>query len=198
MCWQCDHPEATWHDYLAHLRELLQRHCWIVQGVQRERSRAPYAYTVGLIAHGRPELVVTGLPYDRAADLLNGVAEHLLHAAAPRAGEVLPLRGGPVIEIVQVAEPGVHLPVAAAINGAGFTALQLVYADDRGHWPWDAGFRGGRGGQPVLGARYASRAGTCGTDVQDSGGGVQAGPDGGAVALSKADGGRRSGKRRGT
>jgi hypothetical protein len=31
--------------------------------------------------------------------------------------------------------------------------LQLVYADDRGHWPWDTGFRGGRGGQPVLGAR---------------------------------------------
>jgi hypothetical protein len=188
VCWQCDHPEATWHDYLAHLRELLQRHCWIVQGVQRERNRAPYAYTVGLIAHGRPELVVTGLPYDRAADLLNAVAEHLLHAAAPRAGELLPLRGGPEIEIVQVAEPGVHLPVAAAINGAGFTALQLVYADDRGHWPWDAGFRGGRGGQPVLGARYASGRGTSGAG----------GPDGGAVALGKADGGRRSGKRRGT
>jgi hypothetical protein len=188
MCWQCDHPGATWHDYLAHLRELLQRHCWIVQGVQRERNRAPYAYTVGLSAHGRPELVVTGLPYDRAVDLLNAVAEHALHADAPAAGEVIPLRGGPVIEIVQVAEPSVHLPVAAAINGRGFTALQLVYADDRGHWPWGAGFRGGHGGQPVLGARDASRGGAGGDRVLD----------GGAVALGKADGGRRGGKRRGT
>ena len=131
MCWECDHPGATWHDYLAHLRELLQRHCWIVQGVQRERHRPPYAYTVGLTAHGQPELVATGLPYDRAVDLLNGVAEHVLHAAAPRAGEVIPLRGGPVIEIVRVAAPSVHLPVAAAINGPGFGALQLVYTDDR-------------------------------------------------------------------
>ena len=156
MCWQCDHPGASWNDYLAHLRELLQRHCWIVQGVQRERYRAAYAYTVGLTAHGQPELVVTGMPYHRAAEVLNSVAEHVLHADAPRVGEVMPLRGGPVIEIVRVAEPSVHLSVAAAINGSGFAALQLVYADDRGHWPWDTGFRGGRGGQPVLGAREAS------------------------------------------
>ena len=162
MCWQCDHPGATWQDYLEHLRELLEQHCWIVQGVQRERHRPPYAYTVGLTAHGRPELVVTGLPYDRAVDLLNGVAEHVRHADAPRAGEVIPLRDGPVIEIVRVAEPSVHLSVAAAINGPGFAALQLVYADDRGHWPWDVGFRGGRGGQPVLGAREAAGAGAGG------------------------------------
>ena len=161
MCWQCDHPGATWHDYLEHLRELLEEHCWIVQGVQRERHRPPYAYTVGLAAHGRPELVVTGMPYDRAVELLNSVAEHVAHASAPQPGEVLPLPGGPVIEIVRVTEPAVHLAVAAALNGPQFTALQLVYADDRGHWPWDAGFRGGKGGQPVLGARTAvgSRAG---------------------------------------
>lgn len=155
MCWQCDHPGATWQDYLEHLRGLLELHCWVVQGVQRERQRPPYAYTVGLPRHQRPELVVTGLPYDRAVDLLSRTAEHVLHANAPRPGEVLSILGGPTIEIVRVAEPAVHLAVAAAINGPGFSALQLVYADDRGHWPWDADFGGGRGGQPVLGARHA-------------------------------------------
>ncbi|HXT91005.1 MAG TPA: DUF4262 domain-containing protein [Trebonia sp.] len=160
MCWQCDHPGATWQDYLDHLRELLEEHCWIVQGVQRERRRPPYAYTVGLAAHGRPELVVTGMPYDRAVDLLNGVAGHVLHGDPPGPGEVLPLRGGPVVEIVRVTEPSVHLAVAAALNGPQFVALQLVYADDRGRWPWESGFRGGRGGQPVLGARTAVAART--------------------------------------
>jgi len=153
MCWQCDHPEATWQNYVEHLRGLLEQHRWVVQGVQRERRRPPYAYTVGLPRHQRPELVVTGLPYDRAVDLLNSVAEHVVHAEAPLPGEVIPLRGGPVVEIVRVAEPAIHLRVAATLNGPGFTALQLVYADDQGHWPWDTGFRGGRGGQPVLGAR---------------------------------------------
>lgn len=153
MCWQCDHPEASWLDYLEHLRELLDKHRWVVQGVQREGHRPPYAYTVGLAGHRRPELVVTGLPYHRAADLLNRAAGRVLEDGAPRPGAAVPLPGGPVLEVVRVAEPGVHLAAAAAINGPGFRALQLVYADERGHWPWEAGFRGGRGGQPVLGAR---------------------------------------------
>jgi Domain of unknown function (DUF4262) len=157
MCWQCDHPGASWQDYLDHLRELLERHCWIVQGVQRGRHRASYAYTIGLAGHDRPELVVTGMPYHRAVALLNAVAGHVVHAEAPRPGEVVRLRGGPVIEIVRVAEPGAHLAVAAALNGPSFSALQLVYPDDRGRWPWDVGFRGGRGGQPVLGARATRR-----------------------------------------
>ena len=154
MCWQCDHPGANWQDYLAHLRELLDQHCWVVQGVQRQRQRPSYAYTIGLAAHDRPELVVTGLPYDQAADLLNDFAELVLDApAAPQPGELVGLPGGPVAELVRVAEPGVHLAVAAALNGSQFAALQLVYADDRGCWPWEAGFRGGLGGQPVLGGR---------------------------------------------
>jgi len=47
---------------------------------------------------------------------------------------------------------------AVELFGPQITALQLVYADDRGHWPWDMGGRGGRGGQPVLGARARQRA----------------------------------------
>jgi hypothetical protein len=74
-------------------------------------------------------------------------------ADPPTAGEQVPLIDGPLIEIVEVAEPAVHLPVAAELGGGQLTALQLVYADDRGHRPWDRGFRAGRGGQPVLGAR---------------------------------------------
>jgi hypothetical protein len=153
MCWQCDNPGATWPDYLAHLRGLLEQHCWVVQGVQRERRRPPYAYTVGLAGHDRPELVVTGLPYDRAAALLNGIAGQFLETGPPAPGDLVPLPGGQRAEIVRVAEPAVHLVVAAALGAPGFSALQLVYADDQGRWPWDQDFRGGRGGQPVLGGR---------------------------------------------
>lgn len=152
MCYECDHPGANWQDYVAHLRGLLDKRRWIVQGVRR-KGRPPYAYTIGLPRHQRPELVVTGLPHGQAVDLLDRVAGQIVHADAPQPGDVLSLPGGPAIEVVRVAEPGIHLKVAAAINGLGFTALQLVYADDQGHWPWDNGFRGGQGGQPVLGAR---------------------------------------------
>jgi len=147
----------TWQDYLAHVQEMIDCHGWAVQGVQRDRSHPPWAYTVGLTPNGKPELVVTGLPLTRATQLLNDVASHVLHAEAPRPGEVVPLIGGPVIEIVEVTVPNAHLAVAVEFYGPGIKALQLVHADDRGHWPWEVGYRGVRGGQPVLGVRASRR-----------------------------------------
>lgn len=158
MCWVCDHPEATRQDRLEYVRELLEAYCWIVIGVRRERYRPPYSYTVGLTDHGKPELVLTGLPQHPAADLLNDAAARALQADVPSPGESMPLAAGPLVEVVQVAEPSVHLDVAAEFYGRQLQARQLVYADDRGRWPWDAGFRDGRGGQPVLGRRAAKAA----------------------------------------
>lgn len=61
MCWYCDHPHRSPHEYLDQMRELIDRCGWAVQGVERDRSWPPWAYTVGLTAAGGPELVVTGL-----------------------------------------------------------------------------------------------------------------------------------------
>jgi Domain of unknown function (DUF4262) len=158
MCWECDHPGSTRLDYLVHLQDLIGRYGWAVQGVERDRIHPPWAYTVGLTRHGTPELVVTGLPLGRATRLLNDVASHVRHAAAPRPGEQIPLRGGPEIEIVEVAEPAAHLLTAVEFYGPAIRALQLVHADDRGHWPWATGYRGVRGGQPVLGVRASPSA----------------------------------------
>ncbi|MDQ3150902.1 MAG: DUF4262 domain-containing protein [Actinomycetota bacterium] len=155
MCWTCDHPGSTYQDQLDHLRGLMVRHGWAVQGVEGDRVHPPIAYTLGLTLCGLPELVVTGMSLTRSAALLNRVAGHLMHAEPPGAGERIPLVGGPLIEIVELAHPDAHLDTAVAFFGRELRALQLVWADDRGGWPWDRGFRGSRGGQPVLGPRTA-------------------------------------------
>ena len=155
MCWLCDHPNAQWPDYLNYMRDLIDIHGWAVQAVERYRVRPPWAYTVGLTAAGRPELVVTGMSEHRAMHLLNDVAAHVLQAGALAAGEQLALEGGPLIEVVELTEPTAHLFVAVELYGTGIRAQQLVHSDDRGHWPWDVGYRGVRGGQPVLGVRAA-------------------------------------------
>ena len=156
MCWECDHPNATHQDYLDHIGAIIAEHCWAVQGVERDRIHPPWAYTVGLTSHGQPELVVTGLSFTKAARLLNGVAAHILHASAPTPGEQIPLRGGPLIEIVEVDVPAAHLLVAVELYGSSVRALQVVHADDRGQWPWDRYYRGVRGSQPVLGKRASA------------------------------------------
>ncbi len=140
------------------MRGKIDRYGWAVQGVERDGLHPPWAYTLGLTPLGLPELVVTGLPLRRAAGLLNDVAAHATHATPPRPGERVPLIGGQVIEIVRVTEPTAHLEIAVEIYGPGIRALQVVHADDRGHWLWDVGYRGVRGGQPILGRRASQPA----------------------------------------
>lgn len=159
MCWVCDHPDATRLDQLRYVRDVLAEHCWVVVSVGRERNRPPYAYTVGLTGHALPEFLVTGLSAGRAAEVLNDAAATAVDGGAPPvAGGRVRLPGGRPGEVVRVAEPWVHMDVAAGMFESRLRALQLVYADRQGRWPWDAGFRGGRGGQPVLGARAVARA----------------------------------------
>ncbi|RSM49566.1 DUF4262 domain-containing protein [Amycolatopsis balhimycina DSM 5908] len=155
MCWQCDNPDRPQSEYLMLLRDGVADRGWLVQGVERSGLYPPWAYTIGLSGFGLPELVVTGLPMRVAGDLLNGMAEHALHASPPSPGERIPLRGGPLVEVVALAEPSAHLVFAVALFGPEIRALQLVHADDQGRWPWSPDFRDGEGGQPVLGVRRA-------------------------------------------
>lgn len=59
------------------------------------------------------------------------------------------------IEVVDLSAPDVHMVMAVAQYGRDVRGQQLVYADDRGHWPWHVGFRGN---QPVLGLRATDAA----------------------------------------
>ncbi len=158
MCWVCDHPESSSEERLEYVRGLIAQNCWVVIGVHEERYRPPYSYTAGLTEQGLPELVITGLPQKRAADVLSRAAAEVLDGAALAHGRQVRVADGPLVEVVQLAEPGAHLDIAAALYERRLAALQLVYADRHGYWPWDRRFRDGRGGQPVLGMRAEQAA----------------------------------------
>jgi hypothetical protein len=151
MCWRCDHPNATVDDYLDELRKTMLESGWAVQYV--ERSRTPFAYTVGLHDCGLPELLMTGVSQQRAMRLLNIVAKDMMAGKMLTPGQKVAVRSGPLMEVVEVANPDAHLTWAVAFGGQGVRALQLVWADGRGRWPWAAAFSDGRGRQPVLGVR---------------------------------------------
>jgi hypothetical protein len=153
MCAYCDDPTLTYPEYLARMARTAHEYGWAVQGVEQERARPPWAYTVGLTPRDRPELLITGLPLRRCAQLLNGTAARLVRDGPPSAGERMRLVDGPLVEFVPVENPDVHLLTALALYGPEVRGLQMVWADDRDRWPWERGFRGRRGGQPVLGTR---------------------------------------------
>jgi hypothetical protein len=151
MCWKCDHPESTTEEWLEAIRTTMVEHGWAVQYV--EGDRRPYAYTVGLHDRGLPELLVTGVSPRRAVQLLDAVAEYVIKGGRPTPGHRISLPDGTLMEVVQVEHPDAHMNVAVAFYGRHLRALQLVWADGQGRWPWAAGFADGRTTQPVLGVR---------------------------------------------
>ncbi|MBE1550516.1 hypothetical protein GGC64_004556 [Mycobacterium sp. OAS707] len=155
MCWQCDNPNGTTEEYLDELRASVRLHSWVVQGV--EDDRLPFAYTIGLHDRGLPELLVTGLPQDSAAGLLNDVAAAAVGGRVFQPGAHIAVGDGPLLEIVEVDNPDAHLNFAVALGGPDIRALQLVWCDDRGRWPWAAGWGPGQLRQPVLGKRALRR-----------------------------------------
>jgi hypothetical protein len=151
MCWQCDHPEATIDEYFDELRKTIHTHGWAVQCV--EDDRRPYAYTIGLHGYAMPELVVTGLAPHEAGGLLNWAGAHSVRGLGLSAGQQFTDPRGRPIEVVDVECPDAHLNFAVALGGPDVRAQQLVWADGRGRWPWQAGWGHGRRRQPVLGVR---------------------------------------------
>ncbi|AQT82247.1 hypothetical protein B1R94_27885 [Mycolicibacterium litorale] len=151
MCWMCDHPGSTVTDYLDEVRSTILRRGWAVQYV--ENPQLPYAYTVGLTDYQVPELLITNASPQRASRILNRSAEHVLRGTQLTAGRQFTLCGGPMLEVVDVEHPDVHLAMAVALYGDAVRAQQLVWADGRGRWPWAADFCDRESRQPVLGIR---------------------------------------------
>lgn len=151
MCWKCENPQATTEDYLDTLRDIITKHRWAIQFVEGER---PFAYTIGLHDIGLPELLVTGLDPQASARLLNSIAQDIVSGSTRlQPGMRTDFQNEFVLEVVEVDHPDVHLTFALGIFGEPIRALQLVWTDDRRHWPWDRGWSHGRRRQPVLGSR---------------------------------------------
>ena len=152
MCWQCDNPHGTLDEYLDSLRDTIADHGWVVQFVEDERR--PFAYTIGLHERGLPELLITGMQAQTSARLLNSIAHMIVDDGTTLQPAVhIDYQGEFLLEVVEVEHPDVHLKFAVSICGADIRAYQLVWTDDRRHWPWDRGWSHGRRRQPVLGIR---------------------------------------------
>ena len=149
MCWKCDHPEATMQEYLDLIYERVQRRGRVVQFVEGDRN--PFAYTIGLHERGLPELMVTGMPPERANLVLDTVADYLVRGGRPVPGERMLIGGELLLDFVQVEHPDAHLKFAYYFYGPAMKALQLVWPDERGHRPWCAEFNNGGVRQPVFG-----------------------------------------------
>jgi hypothetical protein len=97
--------------------------------------------------------MVAAVSPQRATRVLNKVAADCVQGSALNAGRRISVPGGPLLEVVEMSQHDAHLDFAVALCGPDVRALQLVWADGHGRWPWSAEFCDGRRRQPVLGLR---------------------------------------------
>lgn len=143
-----EHSDRSADDELS---ALIAQHGWAIRHVMGSPDTSSFSYTIGLSSFGHPEIVITGMPHEPAQIFLNLVGQQM------RAG----FRVAHGVRTSKFSEGG-DVVFIDADNTLGLTAvqhrygdvraLQLVWPDSAGAYPWDAGYRNPPETQPLLGA----------------------------------------------
>lgn len=152
MCVHCEGRSLP--EVLASYRQCIRVRGWALASVAATRVRREFSYTIGMTRHhGHPELLASGLPPREAGALLADLVERVRAGERLTAGDVLAPDGEYRLQLVRVADPG-QLDHAQAIYATPRTpvpALQVVWSDESGHWPWQPGWVGRVSDQPLFG-----------------------------------------------
>lgn len=159
----------------AWMRDTVRSHGWAIQAVfgtgrwapsecscgcrhSDEGDSPPFAYTVGMFGFGHPELLVFGLPIGTAHRTLNELGERVRHGQRLRPGELVTFECWPHrLHLFEFSDDG-DVPVLVAAQrfyGANqarpVPAIQCVWDDRWGRFPWEPGYDPPAGLQPMPG-----------------------------------------------
>lgn len=156
--------EATGQDRTAWAEDLRRRQDdiiesvgWAVVGVfptEDQPDAAPFGYTVGLTAHGYPELVIAGLPLQTTHALLNDLAQRVYDKAerftnGQRVADLVP--GYDMVICNGRDTEQIRPTMAYNRYGTGNVRLQqIVWPDREGRFPWEDGYSMPADAQPLL------------------------------------------------
>lgn len=155
MCQMCDAGVGDdpilmqqWFDQQDALRrDRIRAFGWTFQAVEGvDGDRLPgFVYTIGMSGFDHPEFVIFGLPPSHGARVLDEICGQV------RAGGVLSdgdeVQTGALdypVRLFSLSRPDRVLLLAQAeyrLPGTDpIPALQVIYADIRGHYPWEPGY----------------------------------------------------------
>lgn len=155
--------------YFGQIRDTITRRGWYIQLVGVGECDEPgcdggydpwepgFAYTVGLTRyHDHPEVITFGLCAEHLGTALDRVGEAVRDGRDVTDRAVLDeLFGAGATRMLTVANSSTHLYAANAMYRAEgappLPALQLVWSDDAGRFPWQPGFAHDTAMHPLLG-----------------------------------------------
>jgi hypothetical protein len=148
--------QQFWDQESAWLRDTINKHGWAIQFVSgSEGETPPFAYTVGLTNFDHPEILVVGVDnLASAGGLLNQLGRRVRDGARFRDGQEV-VMSGPTVRMFDVPNPGEIIFTANNFFGRppfdSLPALQAIYPDAHGTWPWEPGCHLSPARQPMPG-----------------------------------------------
>jgi hypothetical protein len=128
------------------IADTIRRYGWSIQYVIGDCTNGPsFAYTLGLLGMGHPELLIFGANQSTSANVLNDLGERVRAAARLGHGDLITFDGwAHRVELRQVPNPGEILFTANEFylrpDEASVPALQAIWDDVNGNCPWDDGY----------------------------------------------------------
>ncbi|MFC6705436.1 DUF4262 domain-containing protein [Flexivirga alba] len=142
-----DHPDRVFRDLL----DLIDRYGWAVRHVGAGDGRPAFSYTVGLTASDHAELVMVGMPPEPAQAFLNLAGHEVRAGRTFQHGEITDaLTDGAGIGVITVVATE-ELTAVAQVYGEPVQALQLIWPNSKGWFPWEPGYNNAPEAQPFLG-----------------------------------------------
>jgi hypothetical protein len=134
--------QQFWDQEYAWYRDTINKHGWAIQFVSGSAGESPaFAYTVGLTNFRHPELLVVGIDDQASAGgLLNQLGRRVRDGEIFRDGQEI-VTSGPPVRMFDVPNPGEIIFTANHFFGRprfdSLPALQAIYPDAHGTWPWE-------------------------------------------------------------
>ena len=139
--------------HLRRIRSMIAEHGFMVQGVSADLDTPGWVYTIGLHAAGLPELILIGgmCPEDQH-HAIDDLARRMLAGSAFEPGHREPeVVDGYDVTFLEVIDPTCDWLAIANLIQSGYRALQVVWPDRDGRFPWEDGYSVPRDAQPLLG-----------------------------------------------
>ncbi|KQU32056.1 DUF4262 domain-containing protein [Rhodococcus sp. BP-349] len=137
------------------IKRKIARHGWAVTAVAGSDHEVPdVAYTTGLTSRSLPELIVYGLPFHLSGSLLHDMASQMVAGLALSSGITIRSATGDEPDIVVIQAVNTADMVVTGALYSDFTALQLVWPDVDGHFPWEPEYSICAHHQPLMGVGW--------------------------------------------
>lgn len=139
----CECCQDGMEAYLKKTEDNIRRfgHSVVGTWIETPDGNVNMAYTVGLADAGLPELIVFGLPPEAATPMLNASAERLRQGTLALDAPVEEIGNLPMV--FKAVEPSVaqeHIIQANNRAGRELPAIQMIWPDPKGRFPWDPAF----------------------------------------------------------